>query len=352
MEKSYFKGRGSQIKTANKFLERQYVREFDEGLDEELLPEKISTQVFYESPQKVVNKVDSPDVGMDYSLNAYQGCEHGCVYCYARTTHEFWGFSAGLDFETKIVVKKNAPELLEKHLLQKSWKPKPIVLSGNTDCYQPLERKLKITRRLLEVFAKYRHPVGIITKNATITRDLDILKDLAKDRLVKVILSITTLDDKLRGLMEPRTSSVHKKLDAIEKLSQAGVPVGIMNAPLIPGLNHHEIPEVIKAAANRGALSASYTVVRLNGAIGDIFKDWLLKNYPDRFNKVWHLVEELHDGSTSDSTFGRRMKGDGEISNIIKQLFDSAKKKYMEGRSMPPLDLQKFRKGGNYTIFN
>ncbi|MEL7004829.1 MAG: PA0069 family radical SAM protein [Bacteroidota bacterium] len=352
MEKSYLKGRGAQVKTANKFLEQQYVREFDEGLDEELIPEKISTQIFYESPQKVVNKVDSPDVGMDYSLNAYQGCEHGCVYCYARTTHEYWGFSAGLDFETKIVVKKNAPELLERHLLQKGWLAKPIVLSGNTDCYQPLEQKLKITRRLLEVFAKYRHPVGIITKNATVTRDIDILKDLAKDQLVKVILSITTLDDKLRARMEPRTSSVNKKLEAIEKLSQAGIPVGIMNAPLVPGLNHHEIPEVIKAAAECGASSAGYTVVRLNGAIEEIFKDWLQKNYPDKFNKVCHLIEELHDGKTSDSTFGRRMKGEGEISNIIKQLFDSATKKYMSGRSTPALNTYSFRKGGNYTLFN
>lgn len=352
MEKSYLKGRGSQVKTANKFLERQYVQEFEEGLDEEMFPEKISTQLFYETPKKVVNKVSSPDVGMDYSLNAYQGCEHGCVYCYARTTHEYWGFSAGLDFETKIVVKKNAPELLEQHLLQKSWKPVPIVLSGNTDCYQPVERKLGITRKLLEIFAKYQHPVGIITKNATILRDLDILQDLAKDRLVTVMISITSLDDKLRSVMEPRTSSVNKKLDAIEKLSVAGVPVGIMNAPLIPGLNHHEIPKVIKAVADRGALSAGYTIVRLNGAISDIFKDWLSKNFPDRFNKVWNLIEELHGGSASDSTFGRRMKGEGEISNVIKQLFDSAKKKYMSGRFIPPLDTTKFRKGGNYTLFN
>ena len=352
MGKSYFKGRGAQLKTPNKFLERQYVREFDEGLDEEFFPEKISTQIFYETPQKVVNKVDSPDVGMDYSLNPYQGCEHGCVYCYARTTHEYWGFSAGLDFETKIVVKKNAPELLERHLLQKSWKPTPIVLSGNTDCYQPLERKLRITQKLLQIFGKYRHPVGIITKNATILRDIEILKDLAKDNLVRVILSITSLDDKLRGVLEPRTSSVTKKLGAIEQLSKAGVPVGIMNAPLIPGLNHHEIPKVIKAAANHGALAAGYTVVRLNGAIGDVFKDWLAKNFPDRFNKTWHLIEELHGGKTSDSTFGKRMRGEGEISNIIKQLFESAKKKYLSGCSMPPLDTTKFRKGGNYTLFS
>lgn len=351
MEKSYFKGRGSQIKTANRFIQRQYVREFEEGLDEELLPEKIKTEIFYESPKKVVNKVDSPDVGMEYSLNPYQGCEHGCVYCYARTTHEFWGFDAGLDFESKIVVKKNAAELLEQHLLQKSWKPVPIVLSGNTDCYQPLERKLKITRSLLEVFAKYRHPVAIITKNATVLRDIDILEDLAKDRLVRVILSITSLDDKLRSVLEPRTSSVKKKLLAIEKLSNAGIPVSVMTAPIIPGLNHHEIPQIIKAVSEKGALSAGYTIVRLNGTIADVFRDWLLKNFPDRFNKVWHLIEELHDGNVKDSTFGRRMRGEGEISNVIKQLFDSAKKKYFDGRMVPQLNTDKFRKGANYTIF-
>lgn len=351
MEKEYRKGRGSQIKTENPFLAQQYVTEHIEGLDEELIPESLQTQIFYETPNKVVNKVDSPDVGMEYSLNPYQGCEHGCVYCYARTTHEYWGFNAGLDFESKIVVKRNAPVLLEQHLLKPSWKPAPIVLSGNTDCYQPLERKLKITRGLLEVFAKYRHPVAIISKNTLMLRDLDILQDLARDHLVMVILSISTLNEKLRSVMEPRTASAIKKLKAIEKMSAAGIPVMVMNAPVIPGLTHHEMPEVIKKAAEHGALSAGYTMVRLNGLIARVFEDWLKKNFPDRFNKVWHQVQEAHGGQVNDSVFGRRMRGEGSIAEIINQLFHQSRNRYMGETQMPPLDTTKFRRRGNYQLF-
>ncbi|GAA0891849.1 PA0069 family radical SAM protein [Fulvivirga kasyanovii] len=351
MEAEYHKGRGAQIKTSNPFLKQEYVTEHIEGIDEEMIGEKIPTQIFYENPKKIVNKVDSPDVRMYYSLNPYQGCEHGCIYCYARKTHEYWGYNAGLDFETKIIVKKNAPELLEKHLLQRSWKPQPIMLSGNTDCYQPIERKLGITRRLLEVFLKYRHPVGIITKNVTVLRDLDILEPLAKERLVHVVLSITSLDEKLRSVLEPRTASAHKKLKAIEELSKAGIPVTIMNAPIIPGLNHHEIPKVIKAAAEHGALGAGYTIVRLNGYIGEVFEDWLRKNFPDRFDKVWNQISEVHGGHVNDSQFGRRMRGEGNIADIIAQLFNSSRSRYMAGREIPPFDLTKFRKGGNYSLF-
>lgn len=351
MEDGYRKGRGAQIQTANPYLKQEYITEHPEGLDEELLQEKIETQVFYENPKTIVNKVTSPDVGMAYSLNPYQGCEHGCIYCYARTTHEYWGYNAGLDFESKIIVKRNAPELLEQHLLKRSWKPQPIILSGNTDCYQPLERKFGITRKLLEVFAKYRHPVGIITKNVTFLRDLDILTDLAKDHLVHVNLSITTLDEKIRSILEPRTASAAKKLQAIEKLTSAGVPVRIMNAPIIPGLTHHEIPAVIKAAAEHGALDAGYTMVRLNGFIGQVFEDWLKKNFPDRFDKVWNQICEVHDGHVNDSEFGRRMRGTGNIADMISQLFRSSKQRYMGGKIMPPLSVSKFRRGGNYNLF-
>ena len=351
MEKEYRKGRGSQIRTENPFLSQHYVTEHPEGLDEELLPKYLQTQVFYETPSKVVNKVTSPDVGMEYSLNPYQGCEHGCVYCYARKTHEYWGFNAGLDFESKIIVKKNAPELLEKHLLNSSWQATPIILSGNTDCYQPLERKLKITRGLLEVFAKYRHPVAIISKNTLMLRDIDLLQDLAKDDLVHIILSITTLDEKLRSIMEPRTASAAKKLKAIEKMTAAGIPVMIMNAPIIPGLNHHEIPAVIKQAAQHGAKSAGYTMVRLNGFIGSVFEDWLRKNFPNKFNKVWHQIQEAHGGQVNDSVFGRRMRGEGNIADMINQLFHQARKKYMEHAGLPPLNTSEFRKGGSYRLF-
>lgn len=302
-EQGYFKGRGSQVRTANKFLKSEYVSEHVEGLDEPLLSAP-TTQVFYEQPATVVNKVNSPDLSLMYSLNPYQGCEHGCIYCYARNTHEYWGFSAGLDFESKIIVKKNAPQLLEKFILHPKWNAVPIMLSGNTDCYQPLERKLRITRSMLEVFARYRHPVAMITKNSLVLRDLDILQDLARDQLVQIYISITTLDEKLRSVMEPRTASAKRRLATIEALSAAGVPVGVMNAPIIPGLNHHEIPDVLRAAAEHGALAAGMTVVRLNGSIGKIFEDWLRKNFPDRFNKVWNQICALHDGQVNDSSFG------------------------------------------------
>jgi DNA repair photolyase len=349
-DEDYFKGRGAQIKTENKFLKAQYVEEHIEGLDEPLLSAP-TTQVFQENPKKIVNKVTSPDLGMMYSMNPYQGCEHGCIYCYARNTHEYYGFSAGLDFESKIMVKKNAPQLLEKFLLHPDWQAVPISVSGNTDCYQPLERKFEITRNILKVFARYRHPLGMITKNGLITRDLDLLSDLAKDNLVHVYISITTLNEDLRRVMEPRTASGIKRLKTVEALAKAGVPVGIMNAPLIPGLNHHEIPQILKAAADHGALSAGMTVVRLNGSIGKIFEDWLRKNFPDRFEKVWNQICNMHGGTVNDSQFGRRMSGEGNFAEVIHQLFDVSKKKYFAGKKMPPIDLTKFRKGGNFSLF-
>jgi DNA repair photolyase len=349
-EDDYFKGRGAQIKSENKFLKAQYVTEHIEGLDEPLFSAP-TTQIFYESPKKVVNKVTSPDLGMMYSINPYQGCEHGCIYCYARNSHEYWGFNAGLDFESKIIAKKNAPQLLEKFILHPDWHAVPLSVSGNTDCYQPIERKLEITRNMLKVFARYRHPLGMITKNSLVLRDLDLLKDLAQDNLVHVYISITTLDEDLRRVMEPRTASAIKRLQTVEALAKAGVPVGIMNAPLIPGLNHHEIPKILKAASDHGALSAGMTVVRLNGSIGKIFEDWLRKNFPDRFDKVWNQICSLHGGTVNDSEFGRRMTGEGNFAEMIHQLFRTSKKKYFTGKSMPPIDLTKFRKGGNFSLF-
>lgn len=346
----YFKGRGAQIKTENKFLKAQYVTDHIEGLDEPLL-ENPHTQIFHESPKKIVNKVDSPDLGFGYSMNPYQGCEHGCIYCYARNTHEYYGFSAGLDFESKIIVKENAPKLLEEQLLKPSWNAVPIMLSGNTDCYQPQEKKFGITRNLLKVLARYRHPVSIITKNSLVLRDLDLLQDLATDKLVHVYISITTLDEELRRTMEPRTASALKRLKTVEALSKANVPVGIMNAPIIPGLNHHEIPKVLKAASEHGALNAGMTIVRLNGSIGQLFEDWLRKNFPDRFDKVWNQICSMHGGNVNDSQFGRRMAGEGNEAEAIRQLFRIAKKKYFEGKSMPVYDLTKFRKGGNLSLF-
>jgi DNA repair photolyase len=346
----YFKGRGAQIKSQNKFLKEQYVQEHIEGLDEPLLENPI-TQIFQENAKKLVNRVDSPDLWQMYSANPYQGCEHGCIYCYARNTHEYYGFSAGLDFESKIIIKKNAPDLLEKFLLHPKWQATPIMLSGNTDCYQPQEKKFEITRKMLKILANYRHPVGMITKNSLITRDIDVLKDLASDNLVNVMISITTLNEGLRRQMEPRTASSIKRLQTVELLTKAGIPVGVMMAPVIPGLTHHEIPAVLKAAADHGALTVGMTAVRLNGSIGKIFEDWLRKNFPDRFEKVWNQICSLHGGNVNDSQFGRRMTGDGNIADAIHQLFSVSKKKYFAGRSMPPYDLTKFRKGGLLSLF-
>lgn len=350
MTEDYFKGRGSQIKSGNKFLKAQYVTDHIEGLDEPLL-ENPKTQIFHETPKKILNRVDSPDLGFGYSMNPYQGCEHGCIYCYARNTHEYYGFSAGLDFESKIIVKKNAARLLEQELLKPSWNAVPIMLSGNTDCYQPQEKKFEITRDMLKVLAQYRHPVSIISKNSLVLRDLDILQDLASDNLVHVYISITTLDEELRRTLEPRTVSAIKRLKTVEALSKANIPVGIMNAPIIPGLNHHEIPAILKSASEHGALNAGMTIVRLSGSISILFEDWLRKNFPDRFDKVWNQICSLHDGNVNDSQFGRRMRGEGNIADAIHQLFRSSKKKYFTGKSMPVYDLTKFRKGGMLSLF-
>jgi len=345
------KGRGAQHKPDNRFEKRSIALDSLDGLDEYTQFDTVKTEILYESPKEIVNKVKSPDVGMAYSLNPYQGCEHGCVYCYARTTHEFWGYNAGLDFESKIIVKKNAAALLERTLLKKSWQVKPIILSGNTDCYQPIEQKLRITRSLLQVFSDYRHPVGIITKNVGLLNDLDLLEDLAQDNLVRVILSITSLDEQMRSKLEPRTATAKRKLDAIQVLSEKGIPVSVMTAPIIPGINHHEIPEIIKQAAARGAVNAGYTVVRLNGAIGEIFQKWLKTHFPDRHDKVWHQIKSLHNGEVKDAEFDRRMKGDGEEAKMIKQLFDAAIKKYMDGGQKIQLNTKVFRRGGNFNLF-
>ncbi|WP_420578415.1 PA0069 family radical SAM protein [Ekhidna sp.] len=348
---NYLKGKGAQINVPNKFAEHRISTEDDDGIDEEMITERPKTEIFKETPKKIISSNNSPDIGLSASINPYQGCEHGCVYCYARNSHEYWGFSAGLDFETKIIIKPEAPALLEKEFLKTSYKPKVIMLSGNTDCYQPLERKFELTRKLLTVFNKYQNPVGIITKNALVTRDIDILSELASNNLVHVVFSITSLDEKLRQKLEPRTASAVKKLKAMEELVKAGIPVGVMNAPLIPGLNHHEIPEILKASANAGSTFASYTVVRLNGQIGRVFKDWLTKNFKDRADKVWHQIQDLHGGNVNDTEFGRRIKGDGKISEIIRNLFEVSKRKYFGDKSFTPLETSHFRKGGAYRLF-
>ncbi len=339
--KSIIKGRGAQRNVHNRFFQQQHeIR--DEFLEyckkEGEQPDKNKTLYLDVFPKTIVNKIESPDVGMMYSMNPYQGCEHGCVYCYARNSHEFWGYSAGLDFERRILVKKTAPQLLEKLLKKKTWDAHTIVISGNTDCYQPAEKKYHITRQCLELFLKYKHPVGIITKNALITRDLQILKALAKDNLVAVNISITSLSEDTRRILEPRTTTIKKRLKTVKILSDNGIPVNVMLAPIIPSINSHEILPLAKAASDHGALSIAHTIVRLNGAIGQIFSDWIHKTMPDRAAKVLRQIENCHGGNLNDSRFGTRMRGEGEIAGQINQLVKLARLKYFKGKEMPKLN--------------
>jgi len=345
----FFKGRGAQVNTHNKFLKNKYVLDHIEGLDEQLL-ENTATQIFEETPKKIVSESNSPDLSHMFSINPYQGCEHVCIYCYARNTHEYFGFSAGLDFERKIIVKRNAAELLEQYFNKKNYQPVCILLSGNTDCYQPLERKLKITRSLLRVFLQYRNPVSIITKNNVILRDLDILSELGKMNLVHVNVSITSLNEQLRQKLEPRTVTATGRLGVIQKLTEKGIPVRVMAAPIIPGLNSSEIPAIINAAADRGALAAGFTIVRLNGSIAEIFTDWIHKAFPDRAEKVLNMIKACHDGKLNDSDFGRRMSGDGNIAQSIHQIFRMSVNRFMGDRVMPEFDYSLFvPKGGRQT---
>ncbi len=349
MMNEYLNGKGAQIAPRNPYHKHYYVEEHHEGIDDVVNHDK-KVKYSLENAKKIVNKVDSPDLNIILSANPYQGCSHGCTYCYARRSHEYWGYNAGLDFETKIMVKKNAPILLSQYL-KKVKEVIPIAVSGNTDCYQPGERKFQLTRKMLEVFLKYKYPVGIITKNTLILRDSDILQQLAKNRLVHVYFSITSLDEQLRRLMEPRTATAYKKFNAIQKLTQLGVPCGVMTAPIIPGLNQHEIPKLVKKASESGACKVGYTVVRLNGTIKEIFFDWLEKNFPDRHDKVYNQVSNLHGGKVNDTNCGRRLSGEGKYSEVIKSLFNQSVKKYMTGRTMPAYNLDLFSQDNQLQLF-
>lgn len=352
-KKEILKGRGAQFNPANPYLANEYVEEHIEGLDEPMLV-KEQTELLPEFPKKIVNKVTSPDIPLPYSMNPYQGCEHGCVYCYARETHQYWGLSAGLDFERKIIVKENAPELLAATFDKPGWKPQPIMLSGNTDCYQPVEREKQLTRRMLEVLLEYRNPVGIITKNSLVLRDLDIIREMAQLGLVKVAISVTTMDEDLRRQLEPRTSTGAMRMRALGTLAAAGVPTSIMVAPVIPGLNSHEINSLIRHAASRGVLGAGFTLVRLNGTVADLFVDWIYKAFPDRAEKVLRQVAEIHGGKLGERAFGKRMRGQGTFAEAIRRMFKMAVQQYMGARKSPPYNLDAFRrprKDGQLSLF-
>lgn len=308
---------------------------------EEPLPR---TQFFEDQTQRALSRNDSPDVGFTWSLNPYRGCEHGCIYCYARPTHEYLGFSAGLDFESRIVVKHRAPELLRQELSASSWKPDVIAMSGVTDCYQPIERKLRLTRRCLEVLAEFRNPVGIVTKNALVARDLDVLTELAKHQAVTVMISLTTLDTDLRAILEPRTSPPVARLAAMRALSRAGVAVGVLVAPIIPGLNDHEIPRLLAAAAEAGARHAGKVVLRLPHAVAPLFEEWLGRHFPDRKEKVLNQIRELRGGALNDYQFGSRMRGEGPRAEQISQLFAVSCRRAGLASSGPELSTSAFRR--------
>ncbi len=340
------KGRGSSWNPQNRFERLTLTIDPDEYEPDDAPRETV----FYRDHAKTViayNK--SPDIGFGASLSPYRGCEHGCSYCFARPTHEYLGFGSGLDFETKIMVKTDAPMLLRKELSAKKWKPQTIVTSAITDVYQPLERKLELTRRCLEVLLDFRNPVGMITKNHLITRDVDLLRELARYDAISVMISVTTLDEGLRRVMEPRTSTTERRLEAVSVLRDAGVHVGVLTAPIIPGLNDHEIPALVKAAVSAGAKFVGHSIVRLPYGVKDIFTDWLERHAPDRKNKVLNRIRSMHDGQLNDARFGARMRGDGIFADQIRALHRTACRQAGLEKSLFKLSTAHFRVPGRWV---
>src|ERR687893_25307 len=337
-------GRGAADNPKNRF-EKIEVELESGGLD----AEGPGSEIIYlrDVSRSIIARNDSPDIGFDASINPYRGCSHGCIYCYARPTHEYLGLSAGLDFESKVLVKEDAPGLLRRQLASQRWEPKVLSMSGVTDPYQPVEKKLGITRGCLEVLAAFRNPVVVVTKNHLVTRDSDLLSELARYDAAAVAVSLTTLDDDLRRVMEPRTSRPVRRLAAIRKLSEAGVPVGVMTAPVIPGLNDHELPNLLSAAADAGATFAGYVPLRLPGAVAPLFADWLGRHFPDRKGKVLNRVRSMRGGKLNDPDFGTRMKGGGIFAEHIAKLFDvSCRRAGIEGGHFPKLSTAAFRRDG------
>ncbi|MPY91006.1 MAG: PA0069 family radical SAM protein [Luteitalea sp.] len=338
-----FRGRGTADNPPNRYERLAYVDDPEgaEAFEENPLPR---TELLRDVSRTIIARNDSPDIGFEASVNPYRGCEHGCVYCYARPTHEQLGFSSGLDFETKILVKEDAPELLRRELALPRWKPQPIALSGVTDPYQPIERRLQLTRRCLEVLTDFRNPVVVVTKNHLVTRDADLLAQLACHDAALVFLSITTLDAVLQGKLEPRSSAPARRLAAIEALARAGVPVGVMVAPIIPAVNDHEIPAIVAAAAHAGATTAGHTMLRLPHAVKDLFEGWLEAHLPDRKDKVLGRVREMRDGRLNDPQFGSRMRGSGPYASGVHALFSLACRRAGISQRRRPLSAAAFRR--------
>jgi DNA repair photolyase len=340
------KGRGSQSNPPNRFGIPYHEAQLEQvEHDVEYLAglQNIRTEYIPDHSRSIIAENDSPDVGFRYSINPYRGCSHGCAYCYARPTHEFFELGAGLDFETKIFVKQKAPDLFREFLQRDGWQPKPIALSGVTDCYQPAERQYQLTRACLEVAAEARQPMVIISKNALVLRDLDILKPMAKASLIRVLLSVTSLDADLARSMEPRTSIPAARLRAMKELADASVPVGALVAPIIPGLNDHEIPAILAAVKKAGGLSASHIFLRLPLSVAPVFLEWLQRARPTAFHRVESRIRAMREGKLNNSKFGERMRGKGEMAEKITQVFELFAKRYGLDGEFPPLDCTQFR---------
>ena len=345
------RGRGAASNPRNRFEPLFYAPDPD---GDEPQDTAFATELLRDTSQSILAYNNSPDIGFDASINAYRGCEHGCIYCYARPTHEYLGFSAGLDFETKILAKPEAATLLRRELSSRRWKPQVVVLSGVTDPYQPVERRLKLTRACLEVLAEFRNPVSIITKNHLVTRDIDVLEELARYQAVSVALSVTSLDSKLARVLEPRASHPQQRLAAIETLSQAGVPVGMMVAPVIPGLNEHEMPAIIAAGKQAGAQFAGYTTLRLPYGVAPLFERWLDQHAPNKKAKILNRLRSLRGGKLNDSRFGSRMRGEGRYAEQIASMFALACRKAGLINKHPRLSTAAFRRpvDGQLSLFD
>ncbi|MEY2480931.1 MAG: hypothetical protein QOI04_1858 [Verrucomicrobiota bacterium] len=346
-DESVTRGRGATGNPANRFeklhVDLSDVDVVDVDPHAEDRPAR-ATQFFRDATKTIIARNQSPDVGFETSINPYRGCEHGCIYCFARPTHEYLGFSAGLDFESRIMVKSNAPRLLEAELSSSKWKPQLLMMSGVTDCYQPVERKLRITRQCLEVLATFRNPVGILTKNRLVTRDIDLLSELARHNAVAVNLSVTTLDAKLQRILEPRTSPPAARLAAVAQLRAAHIPVGVMVAPVIPGINDHEIPAIVAACAKAGAQFAGYVLLRLPWAVAPLFERWLDEHFPERKAKVLDRIRNTRGGDRLyDSRWRKRQTGEGIFAQQIENMFEVASRRAKFGER-PKLSTAAFRR--------
>ena len=343
-------GRGAQINPGNRFLKIQIHEDLEHvEYDEEFLDQRFvsKTEYYSDDSKSILSENDSPDIPFRYSLNAYRGCAHGCAYCYARPTHEYLGFSAGVDFESKILVKEHAAALLREHLMKRSWQPEPIMMSGVTDCYQPAERHFRLTRQCIEVASEFRQPLNIITKNALVTRDIDLLAPMAADNLARVAISLTSLDQSLTRVLEPRTSSPAARLRAIRELSSNGISVTVMVAPVIAGLNDSEIPAILAAAKEHGARFAGYILLRLPLTVRPIFLDWLSRHVPTQRERVESLIRSTRDGGYNQTQFGERLRGSGEYADHLRSTFKLFANRYGLSDRPLALDCSKFLRPGS-----